>query len=397
MTSDVGTPPLSRRMRSIEMSSTSATVNMVAQLKGAGMDVINLGPGEPHFETPQHIKDAAMEAIRDNQTKYTPVPGTPALRAAIIQRHRLDFGSNYSWEEVIACPGGKYALFMAVQVLINEGDEVIIPVPYWVSFRDMVRFAGGKCVFVDTTANNFLLTSAMIESALTPRTKAIILNYPNNPSGALIEAKELEQIVEIAVRHNIWLISDECYVYLTFSNEPLSVSRFNHNRTHVVIVGSLSKTYAMTGWRLGYALAPAHVITAMQTLQSQEISCPSSVTQAAGLAALTGPQNCIGTMRQEYVRLRNQAMAGLSHIPGVQSVLPGGAFYIFPDVSDQLRTRRLHGAGELSAVLLRQHGVAIVPGEGFGSANHVRISFSVSEQELSRGLQKLRHFFFAQE
>jgi aspartate aminotransferase len=397
MTSSVNTPMLSRRMNSIEMSSTSATVNAVAELRESGMRVINLGPGEPHFATPEHVKSAATDAIRNNQTRYTPVPGTTELRNAIAQRHHLDFGSQYNLEEVIACPGGKYALFKAVQVLINEGDEVIIPMPYWVSFKDMIRFAGGKCVFVDTTRCNFRLTSHMIEKVLTPRTKAIILNYPNNPSGALMDATELERIVEIAIDRDIWLISDECYVYLTFSGKPLSASSFNSSRTHVVVVGSLSKTYAMTGWRLGYAMAPSRVIAAMETLQSQEISCPSSVSQAAAIAALTGPQDCIGAMKAEYLRQRDVAMAGLSSIPGVRATVPGGAFYVFPDVSDHLRARKLRGARELSAVLLRQQGVAIVPGEGFGSSNHVRISFSVSQQELSLGLQKLRHFFLAQD
>src|SRR5579872_4986903 len=217
--------PISKRMGLIQMSSTSATVNAVAQLKDAGKDVVNLGPGEPHFATPEHIKAAAIEAIHKNKTKYTPVAGTAELRDAVSQRHHLDFASEYSQEQVIVCPGGKYALFSAMQVLVDEGDEVIIPIPYWVSFRDMVSFAGGRCVFVDTTRNGCMLTAEMIESAVTPRTKAILLNYPNNPSGALIDTGELERIVDTAVRRNIWVISDECYVYLTYCGAPLSIAK----------------------------------------------------------------------------------------------------------------------------------------------------------------------------
>ena len=379
-------------MNLIGMSSTSETVNTVARLKDAGVDIVNLGPGEPHLATPEHIKAAAIEAIHNSKTKYTPVAGTAELRDAIAERHRLDFRSAYTLEDVIACPGGKYALFNAIQVLVNKGDEVIIPIPYWVSFKDMVRFAGGKCVFVDTTQNDFVLTSEMIQAAVTPRTKLIILNYPNNPSGALMDSASLESLVDIAVRRNIWIISDECYVYLTFCGAPVSVGQFKDSRTNVVLVGSLSKTYSMTGWRVGYAMAPAPIISAMQKLQSQEISCPCSVSQAAAVVALTGPQDCVDAMRQEYVRLRDQTIAGLWSVPGIRTTVPRGAFYVFPDISDQLRSRQLATAREFSSGLLESCGVAIVPGEGFGSTRHARISFSVSEQELVRGLLKLREF-----
>src|SRR5579862_3924098 len=259
MQSTVPIRPFSRRLNAIEISSTSETVNAVARLRSSGVSVIDLGPGEPHFSTPEHIKQAAIAAIHDNNTKYTAVPGMGKLREAIVQRHHQDFGSNYRVEEVIACPGG-------------------------------------KCVFVDTSANDFILAPEIVERALTSRTKVIVLNFPNNPSGALIEASRLERIVEIAAARNIWVIADECYAYLTFVGKPLSVAQVMHDASNVVIVGSLSKTYAMTGWRLGYALAPEPLISAMQTLQSQEISCPCSVTQVAGIAALTGPQECVESM-----------------------------------------------------------------------------------------------------
>jgi aspartate aminotransferase len=395
MLSTVPIRAFSRRLKSIELSSTSATVNTVAQLRRSGVDVVDFGPGEPHFATPDHIKQAAIGAINANFTKYTEVSGTAELREAIIQRHRQDFGSNYALEEVIASPGGKYALFMAMQILIEDGDEAVIPTPSWVSFKDMVRFAGAKCVFVDTASNDFALTPEMLERALTANTKVIVLNFPNNPSGALIDAGSLERIVEIAAARNIWVVADECYVYLNFVGKPLSVAQVMRNASNVVIVGSLSKTYAMTGWRLGYALAPAPVIKAMQTLQSQEISCPSSVTQIAGIEALTGPQDCVESMRREYARLRDQALAGLRDLPGIRTVRPEGAFYIFPDVSGQLRILNLQTSRELCSLLLRESGVVVVPGEGFGAATHLRIAYSTSQQELARGLEKIKAFFLA--
>jgi len=377
------------------MSSTSETVNAVARLRRSGVNVVDLGPGEPPFPTPEHIKQAAIAAIRENNTKYTAVPGMAKLREAIVQRHHQDFGSNYRVEEAIACPGGKYALFMAMQILMEEGDEAVIPTPSWVSFKDMVRFAGGKCVFVDTTSDNFVLTPQIVERALTSRTKVIVLNFPNNPSGALIDPSNLERIVEIASSRKIWVIADECYAYLTFVGKPLSVAQVMRHTSNVVIVGSLSKTYSMTGWRLGYALAPEPLVSAMQTLQSQEISCPCSVTQMAGIAALTGPQDCVEFMRREYAQLRDQAVAGLKDLPGIRTVTAEGAFYLFPDVSGQLRFRNLQAAREFSSLLLRECGVVVVPGEGFGSASHVRIAYSVSKQELARGIQKLQAFCLA--
>ena len=384
--------PFSHRIRSIEMSSTSASVNAVAEMRRAGVDVIDFGPGEPHFATPEHIKNAAIKAIYDNKTKYTAVSGTAELRDAIVARHRRDFGSKYTAEEVIACPGGKYSLFIAMQILVDAGDEVIVPTPSWVSFKEMVHFAGGRCVFVDTTADDFRLTPEDIRRALTPRTKVMILNFPNNPSGAVMDGGTLERILEIAAQHDIWVLSDECYVYITFSGNPVSAGQFGEYSDNVVIVGSLSKTYAMTGWRVGYALGPSSVIQAMQCLQSQEVSCACSVSQAAGIAALTGSQDCIEHMRKDYSRLSDIAQEGLRGLPGIHTTRPGGAFYLFPDISEQLRLRNLQSANQWAQMLLEKHAVVVVPGEGFGSSHHVRLAYCVSEAALMRGLQKIRDF-----
>ena len=261
---------LTERINRIEVSATLAVVNEADKLRSAGADLVDFGAGEPHFKTPQHIKDAAIAAIHADFTKYSPVGGTAELRDAIVARHAQDFGSQYKREEAVAATGGKQALFNAVQVLVDHGDEVVIPVPYWVSFKDIVRYAGGKPVYVETEeSQNFALTAAMIESALTSRTKAIILNSPNNPSGAVVSPEDMAAIVRLAHSRGIYVIADECYVYLNHTGRRFSVGSAVDAREHVVIIGSLSKTYAMTGWRLGYGLGPAPIISAMSKLQRQ--------------------------------------------------------------------------------------------------------------------------------
>src|SRR3954468_6023997 len=256
--------PLTERINCIDVSATLAVVNEAEKLRSAGADLVDFGAGEPHFATPQFIKDAAIAAIQQDFTKYTAVGGTAELRDAIVKRHATDFGSNYAREEVIAATGGKQALFNAVQVLIDHGDEVIIPVPYWVSFKDIVQYAGGVPVFVQTDeSQGFALTSKMIEQALTPRTKMILINSPSNPSGAVVSTEDMRAIVELARQRNLWLMSDECYVYLNYTGERFSVGSITDAKDRMVIIGSLSKTYAMTGWRLGYALGPKPIISAM--------------------------------------------------------------------------------------------------------------------------------------
>jgi len=259
---------LTDRINRIEPSATMAVVAEADKLRSQGIDVVDFGAGEPHFSTPDHIKTAAIEAIHQNFSKYTPVPGTQGLRKAIVQRHATDFGSQYKPEESIASTGGKHALFNSIQVLVDHGDDVILPVPYWVSFKDIIEYAGGRCILVETDeAKNFRLTAQMVEDAVTPRTKAIILNSPNNPSGGVMTPEDPRSIVEFAHQRGIYVISDECYVYLNYAGKPYSVGSITAAKEHLIIIGSLSKTYAMTGWRLGYALAPAPVIASMSKLQ----------------------------------------------------------------------------------------------------------------------------------
>lgn len=393
---EVKTKIFSDRIERIEISATMAVVMEATKLREKGADLVDFGAGEPHFATPEHIKEAAIAAIRANFTKYTPVAGTAELRDAIVKRHATDFGSKYKREECIASTGGKLALFNAIQVLVDHGDEVIVPVPYWVSFKDIIEYAGGKCVYVECDeSKDFALTAEIIERAITPRTKAIILNSPSNPSGAVMPPRDMEAIVRLAHERGIYVIADECYVYLNFTGERGSVGRFTEAKEHLVIIGSLSKTYAMTGWRLGYALAPAPLVSAMQKLQSQSTSNPTSIVQKAAVAALNGPQECVGEMRADYIKLRDKVVAGLRGIPEITCAKPEGAFYAYPNISAFLRRGGMNSASDIANGLLHQAHVVVVPGEGFGTSEHIRVSYATSHQELERGLERMRTFFAA--
>jgi aspartate aminotransferase len=384
------------RINRIEPSATMAVVAEADKLRQQGIDVVDFGAGEPHFSTPQHIKDAAILAIQNNFTKYTPVGGTAELRDAIVHRHAVDFDSDYRREEVVASVGGKHALFNAIQVLVDHGDEVILPVPYWVSFKDIVRYAGGNCVLLETDEHDgFRVTAAMVERLVTPRTKLIILNSPSNPSGAVMAAGDVAEVVRMAAERGIWVISDECYVYLYYTDKRFSVGSLRDYRDRMVIIGSLSKTYAMTGWRLGYALGPPQVIAAMQKLQSQSTSNPTSIVQKAAVAALAGPQQCVEDMRREYIQLRDHVVKGLRSIPGVNCSMPEGAFYAYPNVSAFFGRSGVKAAADVAGKLLREAHVATVPGEGFGTRDHIRVSYATSTAELDRGLERMRKFFGA--
>ena len=294
MSTATATKVLTDRINRIEVSATMAITAEALKLKAQGIDLADFGAGEPHFSTPQHIKDAAIQAIQQNVTRYTAVAGTPEVRKAIIDRHAADFGTNYTVEECVFTTGGKLALFNAIQVLVDHGDEVILPVPYWVSFKDIIQYAGGKVVFVESDEQeNFRITAKMIEAAITPRTKVIILNTPSNPSGAVVSPEDLEAIVRLAHAHGIYVLLDECYVYLNFTGKIVSGGTFTDCKEHVIVLGSLSKTYAMTGWRAGFALGPKQVISAMSKLQSQSTSNAASMVQRASIAALTGSQECV--------------------------------------------------------------------------------------------------------
>jgi len=384
---------LTDRINRIEPSATMAVVAEADKLRSQGVDVVDFGAGEPHFATPQHIKDAAIAAIQNNFTKYTAVGGTTELRDAVVARHEADFGSGYRREETIAATGGKHALFNAIQVLVDHGDEVILPVPYWVSFKDIVRYAGGNCVLLETDEEQgFRITVEMVEGLITPRTKLIILNSPSNPSGAVMSADDMAEVVRLATQRGIWVLSDECYVYLNYAGKRFSVGGLRDYHERTIVIGSLSKTYAMTGWRMGYALGPATLIAAMNKLQSQSTSNPTSIVQKAAVAALNGPQQCVEDMRLEYIKLRDHVVNGLRAIPGVKCTMPEGAFYAYPNISSFFGRSGVKSASDVAGRMLREAHVATVPGEGFGTRDHIRVSYATSIKELDRGLERMRKF-----
>jgi len=393
LTAVPATLKVAERINRIEPSATMAVVAEADKLRQSGVDVVDMSVGEPHFSTPQHIKDAAIAAIDGNFTRYTAVGGTIELKDAILQRHGKDFGSRYKREEAMASVGGKHVLFNAIQVLVDHGDEVILPVPYWVSFKDIVRYAGGNCVLLQSDeAAGFRVTADMVSRLVTPRTKLIILNSPSNPSGAVMSPEDMTEVVRFAAERGIWVISDECYVYLNYTGREFSVGSLNDYRDRMVVVGSLSKTYAMTGWRMGYALAPAAVIAAMQKLQSQSTSNPTSIVQKAAVAALNGSQDCVAEMRKEYIQLRDHVLAGLGKIKGIKCARPEGAFYVYPNISAFLGRKGMNSPAEFARKLLHDAHVASVPGEGFGTQEHIRLSYATSQKELDRGLERIKNF-----
>jgi aspartate aminotransferase len=385
---------LSDRINRIEVSATMAITAEALKMQAAGIDLANFGAGEPHFSTPQHIKDAAIDAIAKNFSRYTNVAGIPEVRKAVVERHAADFGTNYTLEECVFTAGGKLAIFNAVEVLVEHGDEVIVPVPYWVSYKDIIEFAGGKPVFVESSeAENFRVTAKMIEAAITERTKAIILNTPSNPSGAAIPAEDLYAIVRLAHKLGIYVLLDECYVYLDFSGAVVSGASCTACKEHVIVLGSLSKTYAMTGWRAGFALGPKQIISAMSKLQSQSTSNTTSMVQKAAIAALTSSQACVAEMRADYIKLRDRILAGFKTIPGLTCTVPQGAFYVYPNVSAFIGKGGLKSAADVASKLLTEAHVVVVPGEAFGTTEHIRLSYAVSADVVDKGVERMRDYF----
>jgi len=387
---------LANRVNRISVSPTMAVLMEAEKLKSRGVDVVDFGPGEPDFATPEHIKAAAIEALAQNRTKYTASAGIMPLREAVCGWHGEQLGSSYEPAESIVTVGGKHAIYNAVSALIEEGDEVIIPAPYWVSFPDIVRLAGGEAVFVPTkAASGFRLRAEEIEPAITPQTRMVIVNSPNNPTGAVIPEEEFERIYELCRSHGIWLMTDECYSHFTYgAARPYSIASVRESKPHLIVIGSLSKTFAMTGWRIGYALAPKPLIDAMIKIQSQSTSNPTSIAQYAGLAALTGSMDSVPVMLAEYARRRARILAGLSAIRGVSCAEPSGAFYAFPDMSKRL----VNGSGDsmiLARQLLEREHLVVVPGDAFGAPGFLRFSYATSIERIEEGLRRLDHFFAA--
>jgi aspartate aminotransferase len=391
------TAEIASRISTISVSSTMKVAAEADRLRREGVDVVDFGAGEPDFPTPENIKRAAIDALAANFTKYTAAGGTPELRQVICERHKTDFGTGYSAAECLVTVGGKHAIFNLIQALVDPGDEVIIPVPYWVTYKDVVNYAGGTCVFVDTDESaGFEVTAAMIERHLTPRTKLVIINSPSNPSGAVLSREEFRAIFHLTSKRDIFLLTDECYCQFLYEDKPFSIAAEPGAKDTVVVAGSLSKTYAMTGWRIGFALAPAPIINAMTKLQSHSTSNPTSIAQKAAVEAMRGPQDSIPVMLAEYRRRRDFVIERLRKIPGVSIVTPKGAFYAYPNVSAAFRGGRIKNSLDFSNELLAKAQVAVVPGEAFGTDDHVRISYATSMTELERGLDRLDKFIVEQ-
>ena len=384
---------IAARISSIDVSWTMKVAADAENLRARGVDVVDLGAGEPDFPTPGNIKQAAILALERNFTKYTAVAGTLELKTAICDAHARDFGTAYKPDECIVTVGGKHAVFQLTQALVGPGDEVVIPAPYWVTYKDVVNYAGGKCVFVDTDeANGFALTAAMVEPYLSERTKMAIVNSPANPSGAVVDRGEFEKILRLASERGIYLMTDECYCHFLYDSAPFSVASLPGAKETVLVAGSLSKTYAMTGWRIGFGLAPAPIITAMTKLQSHSTSNPASIAQKAAVEALSGPQDSVAIMLAEYRRRRDFVVQRLRAIPGVTCAEPRGAFYVYPNVGVALGKSGMENTLQLAGRLLEDAHVAVVPGEAFGTDRHIRISYAASMPDLERGLDRVHRF-----
>lgn len=394
---------LSKRVQAIKPSPTLAVTARASKLKAEGKDIIGLGAGEPDFDTPQHIKDSAIAAINKGFTKYTAVGGTPSLKQAIIAKFKRDNGLDYTAKQILVSCGGKQSFFNLALAVINPGDEVIIPAPYWVSYPDIVLIAEGKPVIVQTgIEQNFKMSAAQLAAAITTKTKIVVINSPSNPSGAVYCLEELQALGEVLRKYpQILIATDDMYEHIALRDEKfvniLNACPDLYSRT--MVLNGVSKSYAMTGWRIGYAAGPEHIITAMENVQSQSTSNPTSISQVAAEAALNGDQGCIAPMLKAFRERHLFVVDALNKIPGVKCIMSGGAFYAFPDVRPVItalyQKSIIKEATDvaLSEYLLEQAGVAIVPGSAFGSEGYIRLSFATSMENLKNAISRISKAF----
>jgi len=383
---------LSNRIQRVKPSATLAVNAKAIELQKQGIDILKFGTGEPDCDTPEHIKDAAKKALDAGFTKYTAVGGIPELKKAVCDKFKRDNGIDYEPGQVLVSNGGKQAIFNCLMALINPGDEVIIPSPYWVSYADMVNVCEGELVFMDTTANRFKCTAAMVEKAITPKTKLVFLNSPSNPTGAVIEKEEIVKIGELALKHKFYIISDEVYEYFTYDGKKsFSLASIPAMKDWVFTVNATSKTYSMTGWRIGYVGGPKAVIKAMDDLQGHSTSNPCSIAQKAALAALTGPQDCVTRMVEEFRNRRDYVFKAMNEIPGFKLEMPEGAFYAFPDVSGAFKGD-INDSFKFTEFLMEKARVAVVPGGAFGKEGdkYIRFSYASSMKDIEEGIRRIK-------
>ena len=386
--------PVSNRMAAVKPSPTGAVLALAAELKAAGRDLISLGTGEPDFDTPQHIKEAAIAAINSGQTKYTPIDGTAELKAAIRDKFARENQLDYETSQIVVTSGAKQALFNLCLALLNPGDEAIIPAPYWVSYPDMVRLAGAEAMTVDAgIEQDFKITAEQLEDAITSKTRLLILNSPSNPTGASYDEAELQSLGAVLEKHkDIVVLSDDIYEHIHWADKPFVsfAAACPSLKERTVTTNGVSKAYAMTGWRIGYAAGPKELITAMKTVQSQSTSNACSVSQAAAVAALNGDQSCVAEMAKAYRTRHDFIIKELNEVPGFECRRGEGTFYAFPRVLGAMDARNMKNDVEFVEYLLNEADIACVPGSAFGSPGYLRLSFACSIESLEESIRRIK-------
>lgn len=384
---------LSDRVNNIKPSPTLAITNKAKELKAAGKDIIGLGAGEPDFDTPDYIKQAAIEAINNGFTKYTAVDGTPELKKAIIDKFKRDNNIDFAPNEILVSVGGKQSFFNLAQAFINAGDEVIIPAPYWVSYPDMVKIADGVPVIVECPSEqDFKITPEQLEAAITPKTKLLVLNSPSNPTGMIYTLDELKAIADVLKRHpQVYIASDDMYEHIRWTGDKFYniLNTAPELKERAIILNGVSKAYAMTGWRIGYAGGPAKLIGAMKKIQSQSTSCPTSISQKAAEVAINGDQSVLAPMIEAFEQRCDLVVEGLNNIKGITCLRPDGAFYVYPEIKPLIKAAGLKSCTEFSEWLLDKVGVAVVPGDAFGLGGYMRISYATDEATLKDALSRI--------
>ncbi|WP_192597967.1 pyridoxal phosphate-dependent aminotransferase [Sporosarcina limicola] len=386
---------MSSRVKTLSPSTTLAITAKAKEMKESGIDVIGLGAGEPDYNTPDNILEAAYRSMIEGKTKYTPAGGLPALKDAIIHKLQKDQGLNYTRKEVMIGIGAKHVLYTLFQVMLDPGDEVIIPAPYWVSYPEQVKLAGGVPVHIEgSSAAQFKVTAEQIREAVTPRTKAIIINSPSNPTGMIYSREELVQIAEVCKEKDIWIVSDEIYEKLIYGEEQhISIAQLSDDaKQRTLIINGVSKSYSMTGWRIGYIAGNVEVVSAMTDLASHSTSNPTTTSQYATIEAYNGPQDTVETMRKDFESRLEQVYPQFVAIPGFKVLKPQGAFYLLPDVSEAAKNTGFANVDDFAAALLTKANVAVIPGSGFGSPDTIRLSYATSIDLLEEAIRRIRTF-----
>ncbi len=389
------TRTLAQRINSLSPSTTLAITAKAKEMKDSGIDVIGLGAGEPDYNTPNNIIEAAYQSMKDGQTKYTPAGGLPALKDAVIDKLKTDQGLQYARNEIIIGIGAKHVLYTLFQVMINPNDEVIIPSPYWVSYPEQVKLAGGFPVHIEgTAATDFKVTAEQIRQVITPKTKAIIINSPGNPTGMIYSARELEEIAAICKEYDLWIISDEIYEKLIYGNEKhVSIAQLNEDaKQRTFIINGVSKSHSMTGWRIGYLAGDAKVVRAMTDLASHSTSNPTTTSQYAAIEAYSGSQETVTSMREDFESRLIRIYPQLKAIPGFEVLKPQGAFYLLPDVSEACEKTGFKNVDDFAQALLTKANVAVIPGSSFGSPNTIRLSYATSIELLEEAVRRIHKF-----